>query len=206
MAVTDWNTNANSNTSVGGINIAENCPAGNINGALREMMAQIKGFSNGLGNDYQAKNANLTSLAGLSVAANKLPYGNGTNTLALTDLTPFMRTLLDDPDAATAMLTLGGVRVSALSLANPGYIRFQVGASSFLQLAWGTFTGAPNATTSVNYAASFPNASFPVCSGGYVDAGADANWPSVTGASASGFTAYCAYNVAIPSWYIAIGY
>lgn len=39
--VTDWDTNANNNTDIGGINIAESCPAPNLNNAQREMMAQI---------------------------------------------------------------------------------------------------------------------------------------------------------------------
>ena len=40
-AVTDWSTTASNNTDVGGINIAENCPAAGINNALREVMEQI---------------------------------------------------------------------------------------------------------------------------------------------------------------------
>jgi len=46
MAVGDWSTTAGSNGTVGGINIAEGCPPGNINGALREMMAEIKVWYN----------------------------------------------------------------------------------------------------------------------------------------------------------------
>lgn len=42
MAVADWSTTAGSNTTVGGININEGCPPGNINGAIREMMAEIR--------------------------------------------------------------------------------------------------------------------------------------------------------------------
>lgn len=42
MAVSDWSTTAGSNSTVGGINIAEGCPPGNINGAIREMMAEIR--------------------------------------------------------------------------------------------------------------------------------------------------------------------
>lgn len=42
MAVRDWSTAASSNTSVGGINIAPNCARGNIDDALRAIMAEAK--------------------------------------------------------------------------------------------------------------------------------------------------------------------
>lgn len=48
MAVADWSTSANSNTSIDGINIAENCPAGNLNGAVRAIMANVRVMYDGL--------------------------------------------------------------------------------------------------------------------------------------------------------------
>lgn len=47
MAVADWNTDPNLNTFISGINIAENCPAANINNAIRQAMADIRLFYNG---------------------------------------------------------------------------------------------------------------------------------------------------------------
>lgn len=41
MAVSDWSQTAASNTSVGSVNVNEGCPPGNLNDAIREMMAQI---------------------------------------------------------------------------------------------------------------------------------------------------------------------
>lgn len=46
MAVSDWNTDPNLNTFISGINIAENCPAANINNAIRQAMADIRLFYN----------------------------------------------------------------------------------------------------------------------------------------------------------------
>lgn len=39
--ITDYSVTQNSNTDIGGINIAENCDFGNVNDALREQMAQL---------------------------------------------------------------------------------------------------------------------------------------------------------------------
>lgn len=42
MSVSDWSATADENTSIDGINIAEHCPAKNMNDALRAMMAALK--------------------------------------------------------------------------------------------------------------------------------------------------------------------
>lgn len=65
--------------------------------------ALIAGITTG----YQPSNANLTAISALVSAADKLPYFTGAGAAAVTTLSAFMRTLLDDPDAATAQATLG---------------------------------------------------------------------------------------------------
>lgn len=60
-----------------------------------------------IGTDVQAFNANLSAFAGLSLVADRLPYANGTGTLALATLTTAGRALIDDADAAAQRATLG---------------------------------------------------------------------------------------------------
>lgn len=42
MSVSDWSATADENTSIDGLNIAEHCPAKNMNNALRAVMAALK--------------------------------------------------------------------------------------------------------------------------------------------------------------------
>lgn len=55
----------------------------------------------------QPLDTTLTNFAALSIAANKLPYGNGSDTFALADFTAFGRSLVDDADATAGRSTLG---------------------------------------------------------------------------------------------------
>ena len=55
MAFGDWSTTASENTTVGSVNIGENCPPGNLNNMGREIMAQLRAaFNRSLGSLFGA--------------------------------------------------------------------------------------------------------------------------------------------------------
>lgn len=61
---------------------------------------------------YQALDTDLTAIAAMTSAANKVPYATGSGTWALADFSSAGRALVDDADASAQLTTLG---ISALS-------------------------------------------------------------------------------------------
>jgi len=67
MAFSDWSPTASENTTVGAVNIGENCPPGNLNNGMREIMAQARAaFSRALGSFF-ASNTLADARAALKV-------------------------------------------------------------------------------------------------------------------------------------------
>lgn len=74
-----------------------------------------------IGTNIQAYDAGLTSIAGLTTAANKFVYTTGSDVYALADITAFGRSILDDADGPAVCTTIGAVKTTdVISVAKGG--------------------------------------------------------------------------------------
>lgn len=98
-----------------------------------------------IGTDIQAWDADLDAFAGLTGAANGLPYFTGLHSMAVTTLSAFGITLIDDADASAARTTLGliiGTNVQAYDAELAAIAGLTSAANKGI-----TFTGSGSAAT-----------------------------------------------------------
>jgi hypothetical protein len=102
----------------------------------------IDEFNNYLETLYQGLDSELTAIAGLTSAADRLPYFTGSGTASLATFTSAGRAVLDDADAAAQRVTLG-VSVAAIHCTiNGGGSAITAGKKAQVSVPFGcTITG-----------------------------------------------------------------
>jgi hypothetical protein len=103
IADTTVHLSAAQNTFLDGLNLPTltAAEANRLVGVTSAIQTQIDG--------KQPLDTELTALASVTSAANKLPYFTGSGAAAVTDFTAFARTILDDADDAAVRATIGAV-------------------------------------------------------------------------------------------------
>lgn len=87
---------------------------------------------------YQPLDGDLTALAGVTSAADKVPYFTGSGTADVTTLSSFGRSLIDDADSTAARTTLGLGTMATETASN--YLTTTTASSTYLPLTGGTIS------------------------------------------------------------------
>lgn len=101
---------------------------------------------------FQPLDTDLTAIAGLTSAADRLPYATGVGTWGIMSFPPFAQTLVDDTSPGAARTTLGLGGLATLSVVGSGEVTngsvanvdlADMGQSTFKGRAAGAGTGVP---------------------------------------------------------------
>ena len=114
-------------------NLIDSAP--NALNTLNELSAALNddaSFSTTITNSIATK----LPLAGVTSAANKLPYFTGSGSAAVTDFTAYARSLMDDANAATARSTLG---LGSIATQNFNAVNIDGGTIDGITFDMGTF-------------------------------------------------------------------
>ncbi|MCB4621241.1 gp53-like domain-containing protein [Escherichia coli] len=184
---------------------------GDLNGFIAKMSAAF-------GKDFQALDATLTALAGLTTGANKLPYFTGTDTASQTDLTSVGRDIIGKGTIADILTYLGlggGAKLAAAigAGAGNGYISIPClidGVEKKIVIQWGWSAAKPSATASDGNTIVFPIAFDTACAAVvavYDNGGGSIPTPATGGYTTTSFLLRCSASAGSYNYrWIAVGY
>lgn len=218
----DWSATAGNNTTVDGIGINTGMNPGNVDNALRSVMALIRntfvsgwqGLFAGTASGIPVSNGagTITAIAAPSGAivgttdtqtlTNKTISGG---TISGSTITGIADIAIADggTGASTAAAAFANIAVTASSLASPGYIQFVNG----LILQWGFASVTQDASVAVTYPIAFASFSVPIVSGVTRVGVSESQNTGITSGSATptGFTLYNAQDATLSVPWFAVG-